>query len=142
MAGVLVDVSNALADTVAEAGKGVVRVEARRRLPATGIVWNNDGIIVTAHHVVERDDNIKIGLPNGESVSASLVGRDPSTDLAVLRAEAKGLTAPKQAAPESLRVGNLVLALGRPGTEVQSTLGIVSALGDPWRSRGGGQFDR
>src|SRR2546423_14851373 len=100
MAEVLQNLSNALADTVEEAGKGVVRVEARRRLPATGIVWSNDGLIVTAHHVVERDDNITIGLANGESVSATLVGRDPSTDLAGLRAQSKGLSAPKQAKPD------------------------------------------
>ncbi len=62
MSDVLLSVSNALADAVETAGKGVVRVEARRRLPATGIVWSADGVIVTAHHVVERDDDITIGL--------------------------------------------------------------------------------
>src|SRR5258707_15662008 len=92
MSDVLVNVSNALADAVATAGQSVVRVEARRRLPASGFVWSADGVIVTAHHIVERDENITIGLPNGDKVSASLVGRDPSTDLAVLRADAKGLT--------------------------------------------------
>jgi len=142
MSDVLMSVSNALADAVETACKGVVRVEARRRLPATGIVWSNDGLIVTAHHVVERDDDINIGLPNGETASAKLVGRDPSTDLAVLRTDAKGLTALAQATPDTLRVGHLVLAIGRPGADVLSTLGIVSALGEAWRSRGGGQFDR
>jgi S1-C subfamily serine protease len=140
MAEVLQNLSTALADTVEAAGRGVVRVEARRRIPATGIVWSADGVIVTAHHVVERDENINVGLPDGKSVSAKLVGRDPSTDLAVLRADASGLTTVGQADYNSLRVGHIVLALGRPGDQVLSTLGIVSALGEG--SRGGGQMDR
>src|SRR4051794_18910444 len=141
MAEVLQCLSNALADTVEKAGAGVVRIEARRRLPATGIVWSNDGVIVTANHVVERDDNITVGLPNGETASATLVGRDPSTDLAVLRVQGANLTAIGQANPDSLRVGHLVLALGRPGNKVLSTLGIVSAIGEGWRTRGGGELD-
>jgi len=142
MADVLVNLSNALADTVAQAGQGVVRIEARRRLPASGIVWSADGVIVTAHHVVERDDNITIGLANGESVPATLVGRDPSTDLAVLRAQTNGLTVLGRDSFDGLRVGHLVLALGRPGKDVLSTLGIVSALGDSWKSSMGGTVDR
>jgi S1-C subfamily serine protease len=133
MSDVLLSVSNALADAVAAAGQSVVRVEARRRLGASGIVWSADGLIVTAQHVVERDDNISIGLPNGEKVNATLVGRDPSTDLAVLRADTKGLTVLKQAAADSVRVGHLVLAVGRPGADILSTHGIISAIGNPLR---------
>ena len=93
-----------------------------------------DGLIVTAHHVVERDDNIKLGLADGSSVNATLVGRDPNTDIAVLRAEAQGLTAATWVDANDLRVGHLMLALGRPGKTVQATLGIVSALGGSWRT--------
>lgn len=142
MAEVLSRLSEELAATVAEGGHSVVRVEARDRLPASGIVWSSDGIIVTAHHVVERDDNINVGLPDGQSVAATLVGRDPTTDLAVLRAQTRGLRLPSWTEPESLRVGHLTLALGRPGRSVQATLGIISALGDSWRSPGGGHIDR
>jgi S1-C subfamily serine protease len=144
MAGVLLEVSEALAATVESAGQGVVRVEARRRLPATGIVWSPDGIIVTAHHVVEQDDAIQVGLPAGQTVTATLIGRDPSTDLAVLRAQATDLTPPAWVAPDllSLRVGHLVLALGRSRQTVQATLGIVSALGADWRTPVGGQVER
>jgi S1-C subfamily serine protease len=130
-----------MAATVEAAGASVVRVEARRRLPASGIVWSSDGVIVTAHHVVERDDNIGVGLPNAETVSATLVGRDPTTDLAVLRAQATDLTPPTWAEPEDLRVGHLVLGLGRPGRTVQATLGIVSALGESWRTPAGGRIE-
>jgi len=135
------DLSNALADAVAAADSYVVRVEGRRRMPASGILWNEDGVIVTANHVVRRDEGITVGLPGGKSAEATLVGRDPSTDLAVLRTGGgQGTPAPHS---EEMRVGNLVLALGRPGRTVQATLGIISALGDePWRSRAGGQIDR
>lgn len=142
MAKVLRNLSDALAATVEATGPAVVRVEARRRLPASGIVWSADGIIVTAHHVVQRDENIGVGLPNGQAVPATLVGRDPTTDVAVLRAQTEGLTPPTWADLESLQVGHLVLALGRPGQTVQATLGIVSALGDSWRTPAGGRLDR
>ncbi|MCB0162104.1 MAG: trypsin-like peptidase domain-containing protein, partial [Caldilineaceae bacterium] len=84
----LISVSNAMADLVESVGQGVVRVDARRRMPASGVIWSGDGVIVTAHHVVERDEGIRIGLGDGRTVDATLVGRDPSTDLAVLRVDA------------------------------------------------------
>ena len=90
MTGTLASLSDSLAGAVASAGPSVVRVEGRRRLPASGMVWSADGVIVTAHHVLERDD-ITIGLPDdNETATATLVGRDPTTDVAVLRIEAKG----------------------------------------------------
>ncbi len=142
MTEVLQNLSNALAQTVAAAGSGIVRVEARRRLPASGIVWSADGVIVTAHHVVQQEDNIKVGLPDGQTVSATLVGRDPTTDLTILRADTKNLLPLAQATgTQSMQVGHLVLALGRPGETVQATLGIISALGESWRTPVGGLLD-
>lgn len=141
MSNVLQSVSNELAGVVAAASPAVVRVDARHRMPATGIVLSADGLIITAHHVVQHDE-VKIGLADGSQVKASLVGRDPSTDLALLRAEATGLTALGHAAADELGVGHLVLALGRPGKSVQATLGIISALGDAWRTSAGGNVDR
>ncbi len=138
----LIRVSNDLADTVAAAGPGVLRVDGRHRVAATGIAWTADGVIVTASHVLERDDSIEVGLPDGESVAATLVGRDPSTDLAVLRADTGGQTPLIRSDLADTRVGNLVLALGRPGKTVMATLGIVSAIGDAWRTRAGGRIDR
>jgi S1-C subfamily serine protease len=138
----LSDLSNALAGVVDTAGQSVVRVEGRRRLPASGIIWSADGVIVTAHHVVEQDEAIGLGLPNGENAVATLVGRDPTTDVAVLRAGVGGLAPAGRADVDALRVGHLALALGRPGRTVQATLGIVSALGGEWRTPVGGQLDR
>ena len=135
------NLSQRLADAVAQAGSGVVRVEARRRLPATGIVWSEDGLIITANHVVKRDDDITIGLADGSSAPASLVGRDPATDTAVLRAETSDLTPLTESDKKNLGVGHLALALGRPGKTVQATLGIISAWGGSWRTPWGGQID-
>jgi S1-C subfamily serine protease len=105
--------SDDLASAVERVGGSVVTVNARRRLPATGIVWTTGGLIVTANHVVERDDEITVGLPDGRELPATLVGRDPGTDLALLQVQADGLTAaPRGAAPA--RIGHFVLAVGRP----------------------------
>jgi S1-C subfamily serine protease len=141
MGAVLETLSNDLADAVSAAGRSVVRVEARRRQSATGVVWSADGLIITAHHVVERDDSIRVGLPDGKTVNAALVGRDPTTDIAILRAEASGLTPATWAALESVRVGHLVLAVGRPDANLQATLGVISALDAAWRTGAGGTID-
>jgi len=132
-------VSKSAATVVAQAGLGVVRVDARRRHPASGIVWSGDGLILTAHHVVRRDEEIRVGLADGRELPATLIGRDPSTDLALLRVDAANLSAALWRAEESLGVGELVLALARPGHSVQASLGAISALGGAWRSLGGGK---
>ena len=77
------------------------------------------------------------------TATAKLVGRDPTTDISVLRASGgvRDLTPATWAAAEGLRVGHLVLALGRPGQSVMATLGIVSALRPNWRTPAGGQLD-
>jgi S1-C subfamily serine protease len=139
---ILNQLSQAMADLVEQAGRSVVRVEARQRMPATGVVYSADGVIITSHHGVELEEGIKVGLADGRSVAARLVGRDPNTDLAVLRAEATGLTPAAWIDAADLRVGNLALALGRPGKSVQATLGVVSALGGAWRTGVGGEIDR
>lgn len=124
----LMQLSNAMADQVEAAAASAVRVEARRRLPATGIVWA-ENLIVTAHHVVEYEDDIMIGLADGGRVGAALIGRDPHNDLALLRTEA-ALTAANWAEDDGLRVGHLAMALGRPRQKIQASLGIISGLAD------------
>jgi S1-C subfamily serine protease len=139
----LTQFSDALAAAVETAAAGIARVDGRRRLAASGIVWSPD-TIVTAHHVLQRDDNIHIGLPDGQEVQATVAGRDPTTDLAVLRLESGDLAPATRAEPggQPLKVGHIVLALGRPGRSVQATLGVVSALGAGWRTPAGGQIDQ
>jgi len=138
---VLADLSADLAKTVEAVGPSVVRIEARRRLPASGILWGDD-VIVTASHVVQREENITVGLADGSTAGAALVGRDPATDVAVLRGPASGRTPAERAGADGLRVGHLVLALARPGRTVRATLGIVSALGESWRTPEGSEVDR
>lgn len=136
----LKQLSNGFASAVETAGASIVRVEGRRRLPATGIIWSADGLIATANHVVQKRDKVKVGLADGTVVDAEVIGRDGSTDLAILKANAADLTPATLA--NDLKVGHLVLALGRPGRTVQATLGVVSALGDSWRTGAGGEIDR
>lgn len=142
MGTVLSELSGAMAALVELAGASLVRVEGRRGLPASGIVWSADGEIVTASHVVSREEGLRVGLPGGETVEARLAGRDPAADLAVLRVSSAGLTPPPWLAIEEARVGHLVLALGRPGRTVQATLGVVSALGGEWRTPEGSLIER
>ena len=138
---VLAQLSEAMADAVETAGASVVTVKARRRFPATGVVWTADGVIVTSDHVIEREDRIEVGLPGGESVSASIAGRDPGSDIAVLKVAKGGLT-PIVQAPGAARVGNMVLAVGRPGPEgPMASLGVVGAVGGPWRTFRGAEVE-
>ncbi len=142
MSDILKSLSTELGELAAATGQSIVRVEGRSRLAASGVVYAAEGVIVTAHHVVERNDNLRVGLPDGDTVEATLVGRDPSVDLAVLRVQRGELTAARWVDAGELRVGNLVLALGRPGKNVQAALGVVSALGGAWRTGAGSEIDR
>ena len=138
---VLQRLSNDLAGAVERAGGSIVRVEARRSNPASGVVWSADGLILTAHHVLERDDNIKVVLDDGRELTASLVGRDPGADLAALRVPATDLTPVVPAAAGDIRVGHLVLAVARPQS-LAATIGVVSTISGPWRTWRGGQIER
>jgi S1-C subfamily serine protease len=138
---ILTKLSDSMVSAVERAGAGTVLVDARRRIPASGIAYAAD-LILTANHVVERDEDIKIVLPDGSEVQASLAGRDHGSDLALLRLE-KASAAVAEIAAEPARVGQLVMALGRPTPEgVQASLGIVSAVGGPVRRRHGGLLEQ
>ena len=138
----LTDLSSDLAAVVESAGKAVVRVEGRRRLAASGTVWSTDGLVVTANHVVENEENIKVGLLGDEPTSAELVGRDPTTDLALLRISQQSDYTKELTDTTTLQTGHLALALGRPGKNIRACLGIISMLGEEWRTRAGGKIDR
>jgi S1-C subfamily serine protease len=138
----LATVSNQLADAVQAAGAWTVRVQARRGPPASGIALAAD-LVLTADHVVDpaREDSIRIGLPDGSEVGGSVVGRDPATDLAILRIASGSLTPAKAAAGEP-RTGALVLVVGRPGAEPNASLGLITGLAGPARTRRGGMLER
>src|SRR5436305_9342922 len=138
----LATVSNQLADAVQAAGAWTVRVQARRGPPASGIALAAD-LVLTADHVVDpsREDSIRIGLPDGSEVSASVVGRDPATDIAILRLSS-GSLGPAKSAQSDVRTGALALVVGRPGREPNASLGFVTGIAGPARTRRGGMLER
>lgn len=132
MSNLLIELSGAMADAAQTGGTSTVLVDARRRFPASGIAIAAD-LVLTANHVVERDDGISIFSGGGNEVSASLAGRDPGSDLAVLRLDSAAVTVASPA--DSVRVGQLVLAVGRPSREgIEVSLGVVSAMGGAVRT--------
>ncbi len=137
---ILSTLSSDLASVVETAGRGVVQIEARRGGAASGVVWAED-LVITANHVLTRDENIKVGAGDGEQMEGTLIGRDPTTDLALLHLNRKISDVPQWTGVAGLRVGHLVLALGRPGRTVRAILGIVSAFGEGWRTSAGGGID-
>jgi S1-C subfamily serine protease len=137
---VLETLSNDLTNAVERVSASIVAIHARRRIPSSGVVWR-PGLIVTANHTLQQDEDITVSLANGEKVAATIAGRDVTTDVAVLRVDA-AVTAAAIAGDAELRVGQLVLALGRPGSSVTASLGIVSAVGGEWRTWHGGRIDK
>ena len=135
MSNVFLDLSNAMTAAAEKAGKSTVLVDARRRMPASGIVIAAD-LILTADHAVQRDEDISVTLADGSVVQAKVAGRDPGSDLAVLRLE-KAVAIPAEKAAEA-KIGQLVLALGRPSTEgIEASLGTLSSISGPVRTMHG-----
>jgi len=137
----LVALSNAMAEAVERASAFTVLVDARRRMPASGIAYATN-LVLTADHIIEREDEIQVLLPDGSQAQASIAGRDSGNDLALLRLKNSGLV-PAETAPQLARVGQLALAVGRPSSEgVQASLGVVSAIGGPVRTGQGGLLEQ
>lgn len=134
------EVSNILVEGLKAAGGSIVRVEGRRRYPLSGTVWD-EGLVVTTNRAVEEGEDVRVTLGGGDAHPATLVGRDPGTDLALLRVAA-ALAVPTWVAGKGLEVGQLVLMAGRPGETLEASLGIVGALGGPWRTALGGRVAR
>ena len=140
MTALLESLSNELAAAVETAGRAVVAIHARRRIPASGVSWR-PGVIVATNHTIRRDDNITVTLPDGTSAPATLAGRDPSTDLAVLKLPGQSLASANLRRDGPPSVGELVIALGRPGPRLTASWGIVSGVAGPWRTWQGGEID-
>jgi S1-C subfamily serine protease len=131
--------SDSTAALVERTAAGIVSVHGGGRWPSSGIHWRS-GIIVTAEEALENDDNIKLTLPGGRSVEASLVGRDPTTDVAVLRFQPDGLLTAATGTP-LLRAGDAVLAVGAHEGAPLVAFGVVALSSGPWRSSRGGTID-
>jgi len=137
----LASMSDALATAVEQAGRQIVSVNARRRGPATGVEWKS-GVIVTADHIIERDEAITLTTPDGATHQVTVIGRDPSTDLAVLSVSGWSSEQTWTARTE-IRPGQLVLAVGRSGDAgLGVSFGALSSAGPEFRTHGGGKIDR
>ncbi len=138
----LSELSDDLTAAVEKVSARVVAINARPRVASSGVMWR-PGVVVSANHTIRRDEEITITLPDNRTVSATLAGRDGSTDLAILKIENNETQAIEVSAPAEIKVGQLVLAVGRTGGEgVSASLGIVNAVRDAWRTWRGGVIDK
>jgi serine protease DegQ len=143
----LVSLSRSLAEVVERISPRVVAVDARPRVRTSGVIWR-PGVVVSTNHTIRRDEEITVTFGDGSQMNATLAGRDPGSDLAVLRIEgdeARAADAATQYAQASThKVGSLVLAVGRahPDQGVSASLGVLSVAGDKWRTWRGSEIDR
>jgi S1-C subfamily serine protease len=140
MASSLVSLSNDFASVVEQTAAAVVAVHSRPRFNSSGVHWS-PGIVVVAEHTLRHEENISVSTGTGEELAAEVVGRDPGTDLAVLRA--KDLTVPIAARLEGggYRSGNLVLAVGRKDEGVHASIGVIASIAGPSQTSRGGKLD-
>jgi S1-C subfamily serine protease len=135
--------SNEAASAIEKVAPAVVAVHGRRRIPSAGVHWK-PGIIVTADHTIKRDEEIVITLPDGTSANATLAGRDPSTDVAILKIDAAA--AGKLAAPDfgdlsALKVGHWVLVAARTAEGgPRASFAVVGVVGPAWQTWRGGHL--
>ncbi|MBW4631717.1 MAG: S1C family serine protease [Iphinoe sp. HA4291-MV1] len=138
----LLALSNNLADIVEQVGGAVVAVNAGRRISPSGIHWRN-GIIVTSDESLQRYDEITVTLSNGNTVPVTLIGHDPTTDVAVFKVENPEIPIAKIGDAKTLKVGHLVIGLGRSNEgDIRAAMGAVSVVSGAWRSMTGGNIDQ
>ncbi len=134
--------SNEIAAAVERGAASVVAVNGRPRVPSSGILWRPD-VVVTTDHTLKRDEDITVTAPDGRSIAATLAGRDPGSDLAVLRLGESAGESAKTAPDASIKAGSLVLALGRRVENgVTATLGAINTASGAYRTWRGGQIER
>lgn len=142
MANALIEFSNELANSVERGGASIVAVREGGRNGVSGTVWSK-GVIVTAEHTIRGRKEVTVTLPSGKTAVASVAGRDPSTDIAVLQLAEDVLVVPDFADPGQLRPGNVVLALGRSiENGLMASYGVLSVIGGAWRTWQGGRIDQ
>ncbi|MBW4690279.1 MAG: S1C family serine protease [Lyngbya sp. HA4199-MV5] len=142
--GSLIAFSDQLATIAERAGASIVAMNGRRRRSSSGVYWR-PGIIVTAEHAIGRDDEITVTLPDDRTETATLIGRDAGTDLAVLRLneDTPALQVATVGDSTTLKVGHMVLAIARGSDSgVAASFGVISAIGGTWRSWHGGRIDQ
>ncbi|MGX1052424.1 S1-C subfamily serine protease [Bradyrhizobium japonicum] len=133
----LSSLSSALADVVTRTAPSVVAVHSHRSR-ATGFVWK-PGLIVTAHEALADEGDIQISLPDGSTAAATIVGRDHTTDVALLRTDTS--LAPVKLAATVPPLGTLSVVVATDRDAPSAALGMVSLSGKSWRSLRGGDID-
>ncbi len=139
----LAELSHQIAEAVERTSRHVVAIQGGRRQSASGFLWQPD-TVVTAEQALKRDEGLTVVTAAGETIEATLAGRDGGTDIAVLRLSRAPAGAPAlpPAAPNPPRVGQLALVVGRaPESGTQASMGILSAVSGPWRTWRGGRLD-
>src|SRR5262245_36189517 len=134
----LITFSRDLAAAVERVSPSVVAVNARPRVATSGVLWR-PGVVVATNHTIKREEEITVLLHDGRESPATLIGRDASTDLAALKIDEASGAADIADQADELKVGNLILAVGRTGGDgVSASLGCISAVGGAWRAWQGG----
>jgi serine protease DegQ len=133
--------SDGMADAVEKIGPSIVQVNGRRRRSASGVIYAS-GKVLTASHVLEREEDLSVVTHDGRTLGARFTGRDSSTDLAVLEVPELVESVAEPAVGE-VRVGQISLAVARPSREgLRASFGIVSAVGGPLRTRRGARLEK
>jgi S1-C subfamily serine protease len=140
MAGSLVSFSNELASVVERASESVVAVHARPRFNSSGVHWS-PGLVVTAEHTLRHDDGVFITAGKGEKIAAEVAGRDPGTDLAVLRVKDLASPPAPRADAGGYRPGHLILAVGRNQESANAGFGVIGSMGGPSQTWRGAKLD-
>jgi S1-C subfamily serine protease len=140
MAGSLVSLSNELASLVERCAATVVAVHARPRFNSSGVHWSPD-LVVTAEHTVRDDENVFVTTSAGEKLAAEVVGRDPGTDLAVLRVQNLTIPVAPRVEDGGYRPGHLILAVGRNKEGANASLGVIGSIGGSSQTWRGGKLD-
>lgn len=138
MTSTLDELSNSISRIAAEARPSVVAVYGRRGAPSTGIVWNGDGIVLASAHTLESEGDIALATMDGREVTSALVGRDPGTDIAVLRSSELDKPAPEWTDSSHVEAGHQTVVLAPR----RVALAIVAAVDDAWTTESGGKLDR
>ncbi len=134
-------ISDAMRMLVDAAAQRVVAIDVNGRSAASGVLWR-DGLVVSAEEAIADEERFEVTLPDGRAVEATLAGRDPSTDVALLRlADTSGAVEPP-ALVNDVAAGELVLAIGRGRNGAIAASGLVKESGGSWRSWAGGTIDR
>lgn len=143
----LSDFSAQITAAVEAVAPSVAAIDARPRVATSGVVWR-EGVIVSTNHTVRRDEGVAVALEGGRTASATIVGRDEGTDLAVLKIDdaeiAKTFKPAEIGSSAEIKVGNLVLAVGRTSADggVTASFGMVNAVSGAWRTWRGAEIER